>query len=133
MSGVRGRSGRKPKSVADRMLHNPAFRPPANVVPIATAPTLPDQGSVEGWTPSRHDLAGLGRAGKTFLSKWVQVHVLNLQEGVIALSAARCLDDSRFWRRRSKRKGPDQARCAQLALGFERQFAQLLARLKVTP
>jgi hypothetical protein len=111
---------------ADR--HGPL---PENVLPMPTLESASGQGGDEGWRPSRADLRALGRAGKTFVSTWVQVHVMNLREGVVLLAAARCRDNADRWHRKARAKGPMQARFSRLALGYEKQFASLLAQLKV--
>jgi len=130
MSGVKGRSGRKPKSIAARALHNIAFRPP-NVLTMPAPESLPGAGLDEGWSPSRQDLFGLYRGGMALVSQWREAHVMNLQEGTILLAAARCRDAADRWHKRARAKGPAQARFCRLALQYERQFALLLGQLRV--
>jgi hypothetical protein len=106
---------------------------PQNVVAM-TPPLMTSQDQVveEGWSPSRADLQSLGRVGKSLVSAWREVHILNLREGMILMAAARCRDAAALWHRRSRAKGPTQPRFARLALAFEKECASLLAGLKVT-
>ena len=85
--------------------------PPENVV------TMPQgQVQVEGWAPSHADLSSLGQKGKRFVTQWIDMHVCSLREGTILMSAAQALDESERWHKRSRAKGPHQARFARLAL-----------------
>lgn len=134
MSGQAGRSGR-PALGVEHHLRARTFRrdrhgPPPNVVELVPT-TTPGQGAVGEWTPAPEDLDRLGRMGKAFVMAWLAVHVCSVREGEVVLAAARARDAAHRWERRSRRVGPEQARFSRLALGFERQFTNLLATLKV--
>jgi hypothetical protein len=106
---------------------------PANVLPMSLSVPPPQQGIDDGCRPSAADLAGFSPKTRRFIATWMDTHVLNLQELTVFLSAARCRDNADRWHKRARSKGPQAARFARLALGYEKQFASLLGQLRVKP
>ena len=137
--GPRPGSGRKPRPMRERALFNARIqRPtddplPANVLPMSLPSPPPQQRIDDGCRPSAADLVGFSPKTRRFVATWMDTHVLNLQELTVFLSAARCRDNADRWHKRARGKGPQAARFARLALGYERQFALLLGQLRVKP
>lgn len=132
MSGMPGRSGRRPKPLADHLANGTYRRDrhgprPANAPTfagyLAPAPAPPPAWS---WTPDAETMAALGPAGRQFLTAVLAQNDVDFLQGAILTEAARTLDDLTIWRAES---ATDKT-AARMANTFTRTFAALIAQLR---
>lgn len=133
MAGQPGRSGPRPLGAEEHELRGNYRRDRHG--PLPGDPALTPAAPGPDWKPTPRDLRSLGREGKAFLLELLAGHQLSAKEGLTALQAARTRDLAARWHARAARPGEvaEQRRSARLGASFDRQFASLLAQLRVRP
>jgi hypothetical protein len=127
MSGQPGRSGRRRKSLAHHVMsgtyrldrHGPL---PPNLPAWPQTPSSPPP-----WQPSAEDVAGLGDAGRQFVSAMLEQYDFDLAQGVLLVEAARVLDTLTVWRAAA---ATDKS-AARLAVQYTKTFAALVAQVAI--
>src|SRR5262245_21626152 len=128
MAGRPGRSGARPKPIADHLL-NGTFRrdrhgAPASHEVLMAAPAA-------SWTPSADDLARLGDAGRGLVERIVAEYEFDVLEGAIVLEAGFVASALARWRNPPSRSRLPPAARERLLLSLSRHLAALLAQLKL--
>ena len=127
MSGKLGRSGRRPKPIADLIVTG-RFQHSRHAARLAHMAATPEAGR---WYPAPEDREALGAAGRQVLDHWLAAYAFSIAEGALLLEAAKAADAMREWRERAMVDGRDQARASRLALAWCRHYVHVVEQLKV--
>jgi len=124
MSGKPGRSGRRPRPLADHLADG-TYRPTRHG-PIPFHLRHPPEDP--GWSPSPSDVAGLGEAGRQLLTTLLAPTSVNAMQGVLLLQAAATADALVAWRPH----GTTNPTAARLVDAYTKTLAALLAQARVS-
>jgi hypothetical protein len=128
MSGMPGRSGRRPKPLADHLADGTWRRDrhgPRPVNPAKWADVLPST-TPPSWQPDTEELASLGPDGRKFLGQVLDENTLDRFQGTLMLEAARTLDALTVWRV----SAATDAKACQMTNLLTRTFASLCVQAK---
>ena len=127
MPGMPNRSGGWNKLTPEQHTLRDTFRRSRHL------PKPADSGTAEEWKPSASELAGLGKAGRRFVTGWLHTYSVSRAEGAILLQAGIAHDRLAALRERdrSATSTREDGMVQRLELNWSKLLAGLLAQLRI--